>query len=61
MINAAVAGTIDERALNKPKKSKPLNVYVMYEHESCTHPHTPHAQAPTHKHARARPHTVSMI
>jgi hypothetical protein len=28
MINAAVEGTIDERALNKPKKGKDLNVCV---------------------------------
>merc|ERR1719326_1475777 len=33
MINKAVAGTIDERALNKPKKKKPLNPYQMGENQ----------------------------
>merc|ERR1719174_1757616 len=33
MINKAVAGTIDERALNKPKKSKGLNPYQMGENQ----------------------------
>ena len=33
MINAAAEGTIDERALNKPKKSKQLNVYQMKENQ----------------------------
>merc|ERR1719353_410000 len=33
MINKAVAGTIDERALNKPKKKKGLNPYQMGENQ----------------------------
>ena len=33
MINCAAQGTIDERALNKPKKSKRLNVYQMKENQ----------------------------